>query len=384
MSEVLPESGEDWDVVTALLPPGWREKARELGALRRCRNFATVDALLRVLMIHRVEGCSLRETGVRARLGRLAEVSDVALLKRLKVCGEWFRWMAGELMQQYIAEQPQEVFAGLRVRLIDGSLISEPGATGSQWRLHYSVALPSLQCDEVSVTEPSMGESFKRFQVAPGDLLIGDRGYAHREGIGHVVAQGGHVLVRLNLDNVPLEDAQGEPFAILERLRTLAGIEVGDWAVWLNHGQATIAGRLCAIRKSRQAAERARAKILREAAKKKRQVKPQTLEAAAYIFVFTTLPATVRAAAVLEMYRGRWQIELAFKRLKSLLGIGHLKKTDAEGAKAWLQGKLMVAFLIEALIVAGERFFPWGYPIGRIGPATALPVAGDVFHALSA
>ena len=63
------------------------------------------------------------------------------------------------------------------------------------------------------------------------------------------------------------------------------------------------------------------------------------------------------------MYRGRWQVELAFKRLKSLLGLGHLKKTDAEVAKAWLQGKLLVAFLIEALIASAERFFPWGYPL---------------------
>jgi len=62
------------------------------------------------------------------------------------------------------------------------------------------------------------------------------------------------------------------------------------------------------------------------------------------------------------MYRGRWQVELAFKRLKSILGLGHLKKTDEEVAKAWLQGKLLVAFLIEALIASAERFFPWGYP----------------------
>jgi hypothetical protein len=53
--------------------------------------------------------------------------------------------------------------------------------------------------------------------------------------------------------------------------------------------------------------------------------------------------------------------QLAFKRLKSLLQLGHLKKTDQDGAKAWLQGKLFVATLIETLIAVGERFSPWGY-----------------------
>lgn len=109
-------------------------------------------------------------------------------------------------------------------------------------------------------------------------------------------------------------------------------------------------------------------------------VQAETLEAAGYIFVFTTLTAQHCAAqAVLEMYRGRWQVEPAFRRLKAILAVGHLKKTDPEGAKAWLQGKLLAAFLIEALIAAGERFSPWGYPLAQ--PAPALPVARNLADA---
>ena len=53
---------------------------------------------------------------------------------------------------------------------------------------------------------------------------------------------------------------------------------------------------------------------------------------------------------VLETYRARWQIELVFKRLKSLLGLGHLRKMDLDGSKAWLHGKLFVAMLLETMI----------------------------------
>lgn len=66
------------------------------------------------------------------------------------------------------------------------------------------------------------------------------------------------------------------------------------------------------------------------------------------------------ASAIMELYRQRWQVELAFKRLKSLLQLGHLKKFDEQGAKAWLQGKLLVACLIETLILTAEHFSPWG------------------------
>jgi SRSO17 transposase len=71
--------------------------------------------------------------------------------------------------------------------------------------------------------------------------------------------------------------------------------------------------------------------------------------------------AQALAAQIMEFYRRRWQIELAFKRLKSLLQLGHLKEIDKDGARAWLQGKLLVACLIEKLILTAERFSPWGY-----------------------
>jgi len=75
---------EEWEVIERLLPAGWEAKAKETGTLRRCRGFPDASRLLRVLMIHLVDGCSLRETAVRAAEGELAKVSDVALLK---VCG---------------------------------------------------------------------------------------------------------------------------------------------------------------------------------------------------------------------------------------------------------------------------------------------------------
>jgi hypothetical protein len=106
----------------------------------------------------------------------------------------------------------------------------------------------------------------------------------------------------------------------------------------------------------------------------------ETLEAADYVFVFTTLKAEHRARAVMELYRARWQIELAFKRLKSLVQLGHLKKHDEVAARAWLQGKLLVAFLVDALLVTAERISPWGY---ADGPNESQPVlvAGDLIHA---
>jgi len=386
---ISSRDGDDWTIVQRLLPPGWEDKARETGALRRCREFPDAAMLLRVLLIHLAEGCSLRETAVRAAEGRLVEVSDVALLKRLRLSGEWFRWMGEQLIGRFMTLRLVQPLlrAELRVRLVDGSTVSEPGATGSTWRLHYSTHLPSLACDEMHVTDISIGESLSRFRVAAGDVLVADRGFANRNGVRHVQRHGGWVIVRLNLTNLPLLDAKQRPLALLPRLRRLRAAQPGDWPAFVaaarHDDTPAIAGRVCAIKKSKAATRRARDKLVREARRQKRQIRPETLEAAAYIFVFTTLDADVPAAAILELYRGRWQVELAFKRLKSLLALGHLKKVDPQGARAWLQGKLLVAILIESLIALAERFSPWGYPITTTD-AAALPLAGDLPDAASA
>ena len=55
----------DFDLIEALLPSGWQDKARDLGALRRGRSIADARTLLRVMMIHIAEGCGLRDTAER-------------------------------------------------------------------------------------------------------------------------------------------------------------------------------------------------------------------------------------------------------------------------------------------------------------------------------
>jgi len=69
MSEDGLDTQEDFDYLLSFLPSEWQEKAKELGALRRCRKIPDAETLLRVLLIHLADGCSLRETAVRASKG---------------------------------------------------------------------------------------------------------------------------------------------------------------------------------------------------------------------------------------------------------------------------------------------------------------------------
>lgn len=356
---------DNWSELVRLLPNGWESKAKELKALIRNRGFRTVEDLLRALLIHLSQGYSLRVTSALCKESGLADVSDVALLNRLNQSGAWFLWMAQELRESWLKNGPpaSPLLKGRQVRAIDGTTVQEPGAKGTTWRIHYSLCLSTLNCDEAHVTSPQKSESFKHFQVNEHDIFIADRGYASFEGIQHVLAGKGDVIVRYR-SNLPLYDHEDQRLDLLSALAKskLKPGEHQEWRVNLIRESRKIPCRICAIKKTQESAEKEKKRILRKANKNGSKVKPETLIFAEYTIMLTTLDESFSREEILEAYRQRWQIEIAFKRLKSLIQIGHLKKYDEEGSKAWIHGKLFLAMLIESFIRSGEFFFPWGCP----------------------
>lgn len=358
---------EDWDLLVSFLPENWRELGAKEGAFKGLRKDKSPERLLRTLLLHLACGHSLRETVARARQAQLADLSDVALLKRLRKAKAWLAALCVELFQQQGFAVGAE--GGFQLRAFDATTVKEPGPTGSLWRIHYSVRLPSLTCDHFQLTATEgrgTGESFAQFPIAAGDYVMGDRGYATATGLRHVAANDAYVTVRVNTGALPLQTSTGQPFDLLGAVRGLRRPgAVGEWSVQTAAtGGPPVAGRVCALRKSAQATGLAQDKVRKEAARKGRQVQACTLEFAAYVILFTTFPASAFAAKeVLAWYRLRWQVELVFKRFKSLAELGHLPKYDDESAKAWLYGKLLVALLVEKLIHHALAFSPWGYPM---------------------
>jgi hypothetical protein len=359
---------DEWPVLKRFLPDAWEEKAFKLGALKRKRKIVSPDTLLRVLFIHLADGKSLRTTAAYAHEAGLCSVNDVALLHRLKASGEWFRWMAMELIEQtQFTLLPEQFFSKFNIRLVDGTVIKEPGSTGTDWRIHYCVQLASLRCDYFHISDPSTGESLVLYPVEKDDLIIGDRGYCHRKGIMHVLKNKGQVMLRFHSTNLPLFKRSGTRFNVLNILRSLGSGKIGDWDVWFRDpvdNQQLVKGRICAIRKSDEAIEIAKKALRQRASKKGNKLRAETLEYAEYVIIFSTLNRhNFKANEILTLYRGRWQIELVFKRLKSIAKVGHLPKTEDESCTSWLHGKMVIALLAERLHQEAEFISPWGYPL---------------------
>ena len=351
---------DDWAIVRQWLPKGWEEQARETGAWRRSgRKIEGPDALLRILLIHLAAGYSLKETATRARQAGLGEMSAVAVHKRLLAAEEWLRWLAAQVRSRLAGKVPK---VKRRLRAVDATTVSEPGSTGTDWRLHYAINLTTLQCDFFELTDVHGGETWRRVPVEPGDVLLGDRVYSNPAGVAHVLRAGGDVLVRLNPHTLPLYDSEGARVNVFGALR---GLKVGqhlDLPTWVKAGpKENWAGRLVALARSAAATRREQRRLERKASKQQKKVSPQRLNLARYLLIWTSLPPAHAAADITEFYRWRWQVELGFKRMKTILGLGHLPKKDPTSARAWLHGKLLTSLLVERMIQTANTFSPWGY-----------------------
>ena len=219
--------------------------------------------------------------------------------------------------------------------------------------------------DFFELTDYQGAESLRRLPVESGDLVLVDRGYNDRKAVGQILECGGQLIMRYNSGAFPLLNSAGQSLDPLKNLRPLKIGEVGEWKVKFVSDQGQqVCARLCALRKSPEQSRRARLKAKRKAARNQVQIRPETLEYAEFVVLLSTLSSQeMKLPVVLEFYRARWQVELAFKRLKSLLQMGQVPKKKEASCRAWMQGKILTALLIERLLCEARFFSPWGYPL---------------------
>lgn len=352
-----------WDYLLALL--GGEERvatlAYETGAFVRRRKIDNPADLLRLILTWAVAERSLMETAALAAETGLADVSDVALLRRFARAEEWLGAILGDLLARH--HVPPRL--GKRIRLIDATSISCRGSKNTDRRVHLSMDLTTGRTTAIDLTDWRAGESLERFTLRPGEIVIADRGYGTRKSLAHAAQAGAYFIVRISWSNVPLELANGTQFELIEALRTMPDAHAGQAAVQFRSPTGQVVPcRFVAIRKSEPAAEGSRQAILADGRRHGNpKIDMRTLEAAGYVFVLTNLPEVMTAESILQLYRFRWQIEQKFKTLKSVLHLGDPPTRSGEMLNVYLTGKLIVALLIEDLVYHAESFSPWGYPL---------------------
>jgi len=352
------------------LPPELEQLAYDFKVFVRSRKIKTVPELLRVVLLYCGLDLSLRE--VAGHLTLLDErITDEAVRKRLKACQPWVKALLFEMLPH---RSPTHLPEGLRFCAFDGSSIQAPGATGTDYRLHIGMDLVTLEFTHLLVTDKSTGESLKNYPLNPGDVAVVDRGLCHASGILEKQQQGADVVVRYNQYCMPLLKEDGTSLDLISELKQFDlerknSLSVKSFPVYRpvagtseKESEEKLSGHLMVMRLPAKEAKEARRKCRRKASKKgRRQPRVETLFMTEFLMVFTTLsPSILSPKALLELYQCRWQIEIAIKRLKSLLDIDKLRSKPGILADVWLNGKLLYALMLEKH--KRKRFGDdWGY-----------------------
>jgi hypothetical protein len=351
----------EFEELLALLPEGWEAAARELGAFTRGRKVKTPEDLLRLIFLYLTEGKSFGGTSAITKMGDEFHLTKKAIWARVGNSAPWLRWLCENIYRhQGVVVKKPGWLNGKNVCLVDGSEDVTHGNRKKYFRLHYALDLFTLCMREMRVTDIKSGEKLSTFRTFDAkDIVVADRIYGTIPGMEYLRERGSGFVLRLRAGAFTLYDGKGKKIALLPRLQGLKAGKSRSIAVRYNVNEGYVPFRICATRKDRES-EREGLKRLKKNKQRKQQGKAVSAlesEYNKYIIVATSLGKEIPAAQVLELYRMRWQIELAFKRLKSLFHYGDLPVKLDQSAHAWFYGKLLLAALCETLVNKG-RFSP--------------------------
>lgn len=353
LSEWHQPSG--WEKVWGEMPDDLETMARSSKALVRGRKIKTAESLLRMVLAYAVGDWSLRMVAAWAVIQQIVAVSDVALLYRFCQCQQWLGQLLARLLQQqniYLRE-----LAGVRLRLIDTTGISQPGSVGTDWRIHVSMDLGKMCFDGVEITDGHSKESIARFPARSDEIWVGDRGFAFAKPMGQLLHAAARLVVRIGWVTFPLTTDGKHRLNLIAWIQPLT--QLTERQVVLATPQGNFPLRLIAAPLPADQAERMRERLRKQARKKGKRVHPSTLIAAGCMLLVTNLPGDIwPVERVLYLYRLRWQIELQFKRMKSLLCFDHLRAQDPRLVQTYLLAKLIAAVLLDRLVQQSEEQYP--------------------------
>jgi hypothetical protein len=346
----------DWDGTVDRLGgvDALEAEARATGAFVRPREVKCGVDLLRLVLAYCLGHVGLRLTAAWSEAIGLASLSAPALLGRLRNVLPWLEKIVARLLAQ---SESRAAHHGRLIRLIDATTVRKAGKAarenGRLWRIHAVFDLPTERFSSFELTDEKGAERINRVAVVPGEIRIADRVHCRADDLADVIAQGADIVVRASWRSARWLEGDGRGFDIIRKLDNAATGCI-DRPIWLARAKAApVPLRLVAIKMPKAQAVKAVAEARAEARSKQHEIQPGTLVAAEWVILVTSLaPTDYPADKVLELYRLRWRIEIAFKRMKSLAGLEGPPGECPQVAKTWVLCHLIGVLLTEAQLAA--------------------------------
>ena len=374
VEELKTQVISQWQSLRKYLPADLDEMAKRHKAMafQTHSQIGNASILVHLVCLWTIGSFSLRACAAFAKATGLASISHVAWRKRFIRMQSFLEAVLNHLLSDSgTTTQPRdELFSKWQVIAVDGTSVP------SRWksiRLHWALDLANNKIHQIlfDPSRPNWGETFRNFSPQKAQVWVADRIYCTSVGLRHLVEAGAHAVVRYNRNLTVFADPEKQKE--LDPLQLAIPIRRGetkDLSVWVGTKKgAVIPARLVITRLSRAAQKEQIFQLYRS----KIQVTGYTKKLAGYLIVLTTLEKDeMSGEEVLSLYRLRWQIELRFKRAKSLMGLSENRCENPETIAIWLLTHLIGQLLLDhvqrdALGEANESYRTSAYYIDQFG-----------------
>lgn len=339
----------EWPYVLSLLPGDLEDSARQSRALVRCRNVPDAAALMRMALAYAVSDLSLKDVAAWAQALGVAQITGPGLFYRLREAEAWLQHVLAQTLESQVEAGAE---SKMRLRVVDATVIHGPGATGTEWRAHVLMDPGTGGFRSVELTDGRGGEGYGRYRVSANEVILGDRAYATARGLGAIRSAQAHVVVRMNPHTIRVCDEQRKRISLLSLENRVPEVGGEEFRI------------IIPIPPERQTKSHKTWDLARAVAWLPARAVAARTRHGEVIWVLTTLPPEQASRLeLMRLYRLRWQIELFFKRLKSLLHVDTLPSRQGPTAKAWMLARFLAAALAQKLAQPAGPLSPWGYEL---------------------
>jgi hypothetical protein len=343
------------------LPEGYERACVETKAMERRREIKTPIDLIKLILLYLVGGFSQVEMSVIAKESEIAKIGDTGFLKKFAKSKDWLAWMVSQNVPKPIVEYSLlDVFNGYTLAAIDATNVTEKGRSKQIFRLHYAINLLTMCCLSSKITAQKVGETLKNFNLKEKWIVLGDRAYGTLTSIEHCLVAKADFVLRLKYGAFKLYNADGSEVSLIEKLKKVTSKTAADIEVY---AKLPLLGfyklRICAIKIPSDKLDKVDRRNKKRASRKQLCTSDEALQMSHYVVVITSLPMTITASEIIALYRLRWQVEIYFKRLKTIMDFGNVPLKRADSIEAWMNGKLLIALLVEQML-SEVSFSPCG------------------------
>ena len=298
---------------------------RDAGIIKRKRIIQRPSILVDAACLYIIRKLSYQRLSDEMACRYGVRMSDTAWKKQLRKVSDIFMDVMTRHMQKCLTDHPPTevpmLLGSPKVYAIDATDISQEGDPKNIMRIHTQLRLNDHTGIRMKLTDNHTAENVANLPIESKSLYLADRAYGKAGQLAYLIDSNADFLIRITPSCLKLYSDKLCRHRLDFRVMLSGTADLFDIHAFFRHGgrgyPIRITGQMLPEEKQREAEKRVRKKAVKNCS----NIRPSTILFSKWLMVGTSIADTVAGDEIVETYRQRWQIEMLFKRTKTLLGL---------------------------------------------------------------